>query len=195
HYRLKVEIEYFIALCEIPLPQLEGVDREKFKELRKLYREFSHKDALQIKEIEEVTNHDVKAVEYFIKNQFERLGLSAYKEYIHFGLTSQDINNTAIPLALKDAVTQVYFPQLKKVTDKLEDLQLMWENIPMLARTHGQPASPTLLGKEIKVFEVRLQEQIERLNYTPIAAKFGGATGNYNAHHVAYPDIDWLEFG
>lgn len=195
HYRLKVEIEYFIALCELPLPQLKGVDTDQYNELRQLYIDFSHDDAVQIKKIEKVTNHDVKAVEYFIKSQFERLGLSAYKEFIHFGLTSQDINNTAIPLALKDAVTDVYLPELEKVTEKLEDLRLAWENIPMLARTHGQPASPTRLGKEIKVFWIRLQEQIERLKYTPIAAKFGGATGSYNAHHVAYPEIDWLEFG
>ncbi len=194
-YRIKVEIEYFIALCELPLPQLSEVDPAVFPELRKIYGDFSLEDAKKVKEIEKVTNHDVKAVEYFIKDKFDELGLSKFKEFIHLGLTSQDINNTAIPLSLKDAVKRIYFPKLNELIQKLEDLALEWEKIPMLARTHGQPASPTLLGKEIKVFVVRLQEQLKRLEYTPIAAKFGGATGNFNAHQVAYPEINWLEFG
>ncbi len=195
NYRVKVEVEYFIALCKVPLPQLKAIGEGKLMELRKIYKDFSQADAIKIKDIEKVTNHDVKAVEYFLKERFDHLGLSEYKEFIHFGLTSQDINNTAVPLSLKDAVTEVYFPQLEKLVKKLDDLRLAWENIPMLAHTHGQPASPTRLGKEIQVFMVRLKEQIERLQYTPIAAKFGGATGNYNAHHVAYPEIDWLAFG
>jgi len=194
-YRIKVEIEYFIALCELPLPQLSKVDPAVFTELRKIYKDFSLEDAKKVKSIEAITNHDVKAVEYFIKDKFDELGLSEFKEFIHLGLTSQDINNTAIPLSLKDAVNRIYFPKLNELIAKLEDLALEWEKIPMLAKTHGQPASPTLLGKEIKVFVVRLQEQLKRLEYTPIAAKFGGATGNFNAHQVAYPEIDWLEFG
>lgn len=194
-YRVKVEIEYFIALCELPLPQLRSVSKDVFPELRKIYQDFSQEDALWIKEIEKTTNHDVKAVEYLVKEKFDLLGLADFKEFIHFGLTSQDINNTAVPLSLKEAVEFVYFPQLGELLNKLEDLKLRWENIPMLARTHGQPASPTRLGKEIAVFVVRLNEQIKRLQYTPIAAKFGGATGNYNAHHVAYPKINWLNFG
>lgn len=194
-YRIKVEVEYFIALCELPLPQLEGVDKTIFPKLRKIYQEFSLEDAKKVKSIESVTNHDVKAVEYFIKEKFEELGLSDSKEFIHLALTSQDINNTAVPLSLKDAITRIYFPKLNELITKLEDLSVTWENIPMLARTHGQPASPTRLGKEIKVYVVRLKEQLNRLEYTPIAAKFGGATGNFNAHHVAYPEIDWLDFG
>lgn len=194
-YRVKVEIEYFIALCELPLPQLQEIPTRKFEELRAIYRDFSLEDAQRVKEIEATTNHDVKAVEYLLKEKFDALNLTKYKEFIHLGLTSQDINNTAIPLSLKDAVNRIYFPMLQDLISKLEDLAVEWERIPMLARTHGQPASPTRLGKEINVFVVRLKEQLERLEYTPIAAKFGGATGNFNAHHVAYPKIDWLDFG
>lgn len=194
-YRVKVEIEYFIALCEIPLPQLQGIDHRIYEDLRKIYIDFSTEDALKIKEIESVTNHDVKAVEYFIKEKFDVLNLSQYKEFIHFGLTSQDINNTAIPLSIKDAIEEVYFPTLDSLTSKLADLSEEWENIPMLARTHGQPASPTRLGKELFVFVERINQQILFLQHIPNAAKFGGATGNYNAHKVAYPDIDWKSFG
>ncbi len=194
-YRVKVEIEYFIALCQLPLPQLKDVDASLFPKLRAIYEQFSLEDAQRIKDIEATTNHDVKAVEYFLKEQFDALGLAAQKEFIHFGLTSQDINNTAIPLSLKDAVNLVYFPQLEELLGKLEDLAVTWENIPMLAHTHGQPASPTRLGKEIQVFVVRLKEQLKLLKATPIAAKFGGATGNFNAHHVAYPELKWQAFG
>lgn len=194
-YRVKVEIEYFIALCELPLPQLESVDKHSFIALREIYSEFTTEDAQAIKDIEKVTNHDVKAVEYFIKEKFDRLHLSDYKEFIHFGLTSQDINNTAIPLSLKDAMNQVYIPQLLEVVDHLRQLVDEWESIPLLARTHGQPASPTRLGKEIEVFVVRIEEQLNLLNDIPSAAKFGGATGNFNAHKVAYPDVDWKAFG
>lgn len=194
-YRVKVEIEYFIALCELPLPQLESVDKHSFIALREIYSEFTTADAQAIKDIEKVTNHDVKAVEYFIKEKFDRLHLSDYKEFIHFGLTSQDINNTAIPLSLKDAMNQVYIPQLLEVVDHLRQLVDEWESIPLLARTHGQPASPTRLGKEIEVFVVRIEEQLNLLNDIPSAAKFGGATGNFNAHKVAYPDVDWKAFG
>ncbi|ADV47411.1 adenylosuccinate lyase [Cellulophaga sp. E16_2] len=194
-YRVRVEIEYFIALCEIPLPQLSSFDTSKFDSLRKIYTEFSSEDALAIKEIEKTTNHDVKAVEYFIKNKFDGLNLQAFKEFIHFGLTSQDINNTAIPLSLKDAMNEVYVPQYFEVLEELEALASEWKDIPMLARTHGQPASPTRLGKEIQVYVVRLKEQFNLLNDIPSAAKFGGATGNYNAHKVAYPAIDWKQFG
>lgn len=194
-YRVKIEVEYFIALCEWPLPQLNAVDDAIFPKLREIYKTFSLKDAQRVKTIEKTTNHDVKAVEYFLKEKFEECGLSESKEFIHFGLTSQDINNTAVPLSLKDGVNQVYFPQLDELIEKLKELALRWENIPMLARTHGQPASPTRLGKEIDVFVVRLQEQLKTLKATPIAAKFGGATGNFNAHHVAYPEIDWKAFG
>ncbi len=194
-YRVKVEIEYFIALCEIPLPQLQDIDKELYPELRKIYTDFATEDALKIKEIESVTNHDVKAVEYFIKEKFDALNLTKYKEFIHFGLTSQDINNTAIPLSIKEAVEEVYFPTLDTLTAKLADLSEEWENIPMLARTHGQPASPTRLGKELFVFVERINQQILFLQHIPNAAKFGGATGNYNAHKVAYPDIDWKAFG
>lgn len=194
-YRVKVEIEYFIALCELPLPQLESVDKHSFIALREMYSEFTTADAQAIKDIEKVTNHDVKAVEYFIKEKFDKLGLAGYKEFIHFGLTSQDINNTAIPLSLKDAINQVYVPQLLEVVDHLKQLVDEWENIPLLARTHGQPASPTRLGKEIQVFVVRIEEQLNLLNDIPSAAKFGGATGNFNAHKVAYPNIDWKAFG
>jgi adenylosuccinate lyase len=194
-YRVLVEIEYFIALCEIPLPQLESVDVSVFESLRAIYNDFSETDALAIKKIESVTNHDVKAVEYFIKEKFDNLGLSEYKEFIHFGLTSQDINNTAIPLSIKDAMNAVYVPEYLIVLNKLKDLSKDWAAISMLARTHGQPASPTRLGKEIEVFVVRLEEQFNLLNDIPSAAKFGGATGNFNAHHVAYPNIDWKAFG
>ena len=194
-YRVLVEIEYFIALCEIPLPQLKDVNHNIFESLRDIYRNFSTEDALWIKETEKVTNHDVKAVEYFIKNAFESLGLSQHKEFIHFGLTSQDINNTAIPLSTKEAFEKVYMPSLITLTSKLKDLSIEWHDVPMLARTHGQPASPTRLGKEIGVFVERLEEQMRLLFNIPFAAKFGGATGNYNAHHVAYPQIDWRKFG
>ena len=194
-YRVQVEIEYFIALCEIPLPQLADFNKAIFNDLRVIYQEFSSEDASKIKEIESVTNHDVKAVEYFIKEKFDTLNISEFKEFIHFGLTSQDINNTAIPLSIKDAMNDVYVPEYFNVLEKLEDLSKEWANIPMLARTHGQPASPTRLGKEIEVFVVRLKEQFNLLNDIPSAAKFGGATGNFNAHHVAYPSIDWKAFG
>ncbi len=194
-YRVLVEIEYFIALCEIPLPQLQSFDTGKFEALRKIYKEFTSEDAQDIKDIEKITNHDVKAVEYFIKKEFDKLGLEAHKEFIHFGLTSQDINNTAIPLSLKEAMNEVYVPQYFEVLKKLQSLVTEWADISMLARTHGQPASPTRLGKEIEVYVVRLKEQFNLLNDIPSAAKFGGATGNYNAHKVAYPDIDWKEFG
>ena len=194
-YRVLVEIEYFIALCEIPLPQLNDIDTAVFSDLRKIYQEFSSEDALATKKIEAVTNHDVKAVEYFIKEQFDTLGLQKYKEFIHFGLTSQDINNTAIPLSIKDAMNDSYVPEYFKVLEKLKELTTEWESISMLARTHGQPASPTRLGKEIQVFVTRLEEQFNLLNDIPNAAKFGGATGNFNAHKVAYPNIDWKAFG
>ncbi len=194
-YRVLVEIEYFIALCEIPLPQLESFDTALFSELRAIYKNFSQEDALAIKETEKVTNHDVKAVEYFIKDKFDALGLQQYKEFIHFGLTSQDINNTAVPLSIKEAIGDVYIGQYQSVLNKLKELATEWTDIPMLARTHGQPASPTRLGKEIAVFVVRLEEQFNLLNDIPSAAKFGGATGNFNAHKVAYPNIDWKAFG
>ncbi|WMI69961.1 adenylosuccinate lyase [Mangrovimonas sp. YM274] len=194
-YRVQVEIEYFIALCEIPLPQLADFDITLFDKLRAIYLNFSSEDALKIKDIESITNHDVKAVEYFIKEQFDALDIAKYKEFIHFGLTSQDINNTAIPLSIKEAMNDVYVPEYFSVVNKLKELVEEWADIPMLARTHGQPASPTRLGKEINVFVVRLEEQLALLNDIPSAAKFGGATGNYNAHKVAYPNIDWKEFG
>jgi adenylosuccinate lyase len=193
-YRVQVEVEYFIALVELPLPQLSDFDTSLFSELRDLYLKFSIADAQNVKDTEKVTNHDVKAVEYFIKSKFDALGLQQYKEFIHFGLTSQDINNTAIPLSLKDAMNDVYVPQLFELKDKLKELVKEWANIPMLARTHGQPASPTRLGKEIEVFVVRIEEQFELLNDIKSAAKFGGATGNFNAHKVAYPNIDWKGF-
>lgn len=194
-YRVLVEIEYFIALCEMPLPQLKSVDHAVFDDLRAIYKDFSADDANAIKKIESVTNHDVKAVEYFIKEKFDALNLSEYKEFIHFGLTSQDINNTAIPLSIKEAMNNVYVPEYVTVLEKLKALSKEWAEVSMLARTHGQPASPTRLGKEIDVFIVRLEEQFNLLNDIPSAAKFGGATGNFNAHHVAYPDIDWKAFG
>ncbi|CAG2531536.1 MAG TPA: adenylosuccinate lyase [Maribacter sp.] len=194
-YRVRVEIEYFIALCEIPLPQLSSFDSSKFETLRKIYTDFTTADAQEIKEIEKTTNHDVKAVEYFIKKAFDNLGISEFKEFIHFGLTSQDINNTAIPLSIKEAMNNVFVPQYFQLVEKLEELTKEWSDIPMLARTHGQPASPTRLGKEIMVFVTRLKEQFNLLNDIPSAAKFGGATGNFNAHLVAYPSIDWKAFG
>lgn len=194
-YRVRVEIEYFIYLCELPLPQLKEVDDGVFEKLRKLYLDFSAHDALRIKEIESVTNHDVKAVEYFIKEKFEDLGLSGFKEFIHFGLTSQDINNTATPLSLKEGFEELILPQLKDLERQLVEKAEEWKNIPMLARTHGQAASPTSLGKEIFVFVERLSNQLDMLDQVPYAAKFGGATGNFNAHHVAYPSINWVDFG
>ena len=194
-YRVKIEIEYFIALCSIPLPQLSGFDKLIYSDLRKIYTEFDSVDAQKIKDIEKVTNHDVKAVEYFIKEKFDLLGLKEFKEFIHFGLTSQDINNTAIPLSLKDAFFDVYLPELESLEQILVSLAQEWNDIPMLARTHGQPASPTLLGKEISVFAERISQQKKLLLQVPFAAKFGGATGNFNAHHVAYPAVDWKKFG
>lgn len=194
-YRVLVEVEYFIALCEAGLPQLKEVSPTVFDNLRNLYKNFTTEDALWIKDTELTTNHDVKAVEYFIKEKFESLGLSKYKEFIHFGLTSQDINNTAIPLSTKEAFQEVYLKSLIALVARLKELSMEWKNIPMLARTHGQPASPTRLGKEILVFVERLEEQMRLLFNIPFAAKFGGATGNYNAHHVAYPNVDWKQFG
>ncbi len=195
-YRVQVEIEYFITLCELPLPQLTGVDHGLFDTFRNIYRNFSEADAARVKEIESVTNHDVKAVEYFIKEQFDRIGgLEAYKEFIHFGLTSQDINNTSVPLSIKDALREVYYPQLEELIAQLRAYAEEWADIPMLAKTHGQPASPTRLGKEIMVFVYRLERQLAGLKALPVTAKFGGATGNFNAHHVAYPAFDWKAFG
>lgn len=195
-YRVRVEIEYFITLCELPLPQLKSIDHGLFKSFRELYQQFSETDAKRIKEIESVTNHDVKAIEYFIKEKFDAIGdLEAYKEFIHFGLTSQDINNTAIPLSIKDALAKVYCPLVQELIEQLQTYADEWADIPMLARTHGQPASPTRLGKEIEVFVYRLKRQLTTLKACPVTAKFGGATGNYNAHHVAYPEYDWKAFG
>ncbi|WP_370102480.1 adenylosuccinate lyase [Xanthomarina gelatinilytica] len=194
-YRVQVEIEYFITLCEQPLPQLKTFNTGLFEDLRAIYKNFTTIDASAIKEIEKVTNHDVKAVEYFIKEKFDGLGISEYKEFIHFGLTSQDINNTAVPLSIKEAMNQVYVPEFNILLNKLKELSKEWEQKPMLARTHGQPASPTRLGKEINVFVVRMEEQFNLLNDIPSASKFGGATGNFNAHKVAYPHIDWRAFG
>ena len=194
-YRVQVEVEYFIALCELPLPQLADFPKEKYANLRKLYQNFTEEEALKVKEIEQTTNHDVKAVEYFIKEAFDYLQLQPYKEFIHFGLTSQDINNTAIPLSIKEAVQQVYLPALEQLLSKLRSLVVQWKEVPLLARTHGQPASPTRLGKEFEVFVVRMEQQLQTLIAVPYAAKFGGATGNYNAHKVAYPNIDWKAFG
>jgi len=193
-YRIQVEIEYFISLCELPLDQLKGFPSEKFDDLRNLYKNFSSSSAERIKEIESITNHDVKAVEYLIKEVVDNLDLSEFKEFIHFGLTSQDINNTSVPLSIKDAFTEVFYPELLTVLDKLKSLSEDWKEIPMLARTHGQAASPTKLGKEIFVFVERIENQITLLNNIPFSAKFGGATGNFNAHHVAYPNHNWKEF-
>ena len=193
-YRVRVEIEYFIALCELPLPQLESFDHGLFERLRDIYRNFSPAEAQRVKDIERVTNHDVKAVEYFIKEEFDKMGgLDAYKEFIHFGLTSQDINNTSVPLSIKEALEKVYYPLLEELIEQLHDYAEEWKNVPMLAKTHGQPASPTRLGKEMMVYVYRLEEQLRALRDTPITAKFGGATGNMNAHHVAYPQYDWRE--
>ncbi|WP_027470649.1 adenylosuccinate lyase [Saccharicrinis fermentans] len=194
-YRVLVEIEYFIALCEQPLPQLADFDKSLYENLRNIYKEFQLEDAERIKEIECVTNHDVKAVEYFIKEKFDVLKLEQYKEFIHFGLTSQDINNTAIPYSLRDAVNDYYYPLLEELIDQLAELAEDWKEIPMLAKTHGQPASPTRLGKEMMVFVQRLQKQLSLLKGIPCSAKFGGATGNFNAHKVAYPNINWIDFG
>ncbi|MDO5489423.1 MAG: adenylosuccinate lyase [Bacteroidaceae bacterium] len=195
-YRVRVEIEYFITLCELPLPQLAQFPAELFSRLRQIYKEFSVADAQRVKDIERVTNHDVKAVEYFIKEQFDAIGgLEAYKEFIHFGLTSQDINNTSVPLSIKDALSEVYYPQLEELISQLEQYAADWAQVPMLAKTHGQPASPTRLGKEVQVFVYRLKRQLDMLKACPITAKFGGATGNFNAHHVAYPEYDWRAFG
>ena len=203
-YRVRVEVEYFIALCELPLPQLEGCP-VNYEALRDIYRNFTEQDAQCVKDIEKVTNHDVKAVEYFLKEKFDpspalpqresESGFAPYKEFIHFGLTSQDINNTSVPLSLKEALEEVYYPQLEELIDQLEAYAEEWKDIPMLAKTHGQPASPTRLGKEIRVFSYRLRRQMEMLKACPLTAKFGGATGNFNAHHVAYPTIDWRAFG
>ena len=195
-YRVRVEIEYFIALCELPLPQLAGVGSERFDQLRDIYRTFDEAKAQRVKDIEKVTNHDVKAVEYFIKEEFDAIGgLEPYKEFIHFGLTSQDINNTSVPLSLKEALEECYYPLLEQLIEQLKQYAETWKDVPMLAKTHGQPASPTRLGKEIGVFAYRLEEQLAQLKACKMSAKFGGATGNYNAHHVAYPQIDWREFG
>lgn len=194
-YRVLVEVEYFIALCELPLPQLANFDKSFFPQLRKIVSDFSLEDAVRIKDIEKVTNHDVKAVEYFLKEEFDKLNLQAFKEFIHFGLTSQDINNTAVPKSIIDALDQEYYPAIYDLVDKLDDLADEWKNIPMLARTHGQPASPTNLGKEIRIFSERIKIQLEQLKSIPCDAKFGGATGNFNAHHVAYPEISWKAFG
>lgn len=193
-YRVKVEIEYFIALCVLPLPQLAGVDHALFGELRDIYAKFSVDDAQRVKDIESVTNHDVKAVEYFIKEQFDRLGLAQYKEFIHFGLTSQDINNTSVPMLIRDSLHEAYLPLLDEMVGLLNQYAEEWKDIPMLAKTHGQPASPTRLGKEIRVFAYRLEKQIELLKQVPVSGKFGGATGNFNAHRVAFPDRDWRAF-
>lgn len=195
-YRVRVEIEYFITLCELPLPQLESFDHQLFSRLRDIYLHFDEKNAARIKEIEKTTNHDVKAVEYFIKEQFDEIGgLEAYKEFIHFGLTSQDINNTSIPLSLKEALEDVYYPQVEELIAQLQTYADEWKDVPMLAKTHGQPASPTRLGKEIMVYVYRLSEQLKSLKACKLTAKFGGATGNFNAHHVAYPHFDWKTFG
>ena len=202
-YRVRVEIEYFITLCELPLPQLESFDKGLFERLRDIYRNFSEADAQRVKDIEKVTNHDVKAVEYFIKENFDEIEkqstvncqLSTVKEFIHFGLTSQDINNTSVPLTIKDALTEVYYPQVEELIAQLKEYADDWKDIPMLAKTHGQPASPTRLGKEVMVYVYRLTEQLNQLKACKITAKFGGATGNYNAHHIAYPDYDWKAFG
>lgn len=193
-YRVKVEIEYFIALCKLPLPQLAGVDHALFGELRDIYAKFSVDGAQRVKDIESVTNHDVKAVEYFIKEQFDRLGLAQYKEFIHFGLTSQDINNTSVPMLIRDSLHEAYLPLLDEMVGLLNQYAEEWKDIPMLAKTHGQPASPTRLGKEIRVFAYRLEKQIELLKQVPVSGKFGGATGNFNAHRVAFPDRDWRAF-
>jgi adenylosuccinate lyase len=193
-YRIKVEIEYFIGLCELPLPQLLDFNLSEFEKLQKIYLEFTEQDAQRIKDIEQITNHDVKAVEYFIKEKFDELGMREFKEFIHFGLTSQDINNTAVPLSMKEAYRNILWPLLDEIQETLYKFAEQWKGIPMLARTHGQPASPTILGKEMMVFVDRLEQQINLLKAVPFSGKFGGATGNFNAHHIAYPDIDWMDF-
>jgi len=191
-YRVRVEIEYFITLCELPLPQLASFDSALFARLREIYQNFDENDAQRVKDIEKVTNHDVKAVEYFIKEEFDKIGgLDAYKEFIHFGLTSQDINNTSVPLSVKEALQDVFYPQVEELIAQLQTYADEWKDVPMLAKTHGQPASPTRLGKEIMVYVYRLTEQLNSLKACKVTAKFGGATGNYNAHHVAYPQYDW----
>lgn len=195
-YRIRVEIEYFITLCELPLPQLEGFDSSLFERLRNIYRDFNEASAMRVKEIENTTNHDVKAVEYFIKEEFDKIGgLDDYKEFIHFGLTSQDINNTSVPLSVKEALEEVFYPQVGELIAQLKEYAEAWKDVPMLAKTHGQPASPTRLGKEVEVYVYRLSEQLATLRNCKITAKFGGATGNFNAHHVAYPQHDWRAFG
>lgn len=195
-YRVRVEIEYFITLCELPLPQLASFDHTLFERLRDIYRNFDENEAQRVKDIEKITNHDVKAVEYFIKEEFDKIGgLDAYKEFIHFGLTSQDINNTSVPLSVKESLEQVYYPQVEELIAQLQTYADEWKDVPMLAKTHGQPASPTRLGKEIMVYVYRLTEQLNSMKACKITAKFGGATGNYNAHHVAYPEFDWKAFG
>ena len=195
-YRVRVEIEYFITLCELPLPQLASFDHALFDRLRNIYRSFNEESAQHVKDIEKVTNHDVKAVEYFLKEEFDKIGgLEAYKEFIHFGLTSQDINNTSVPLSIKEALEEVYYPQVEELIDQLQQYADEWKDVPMLAKTHGQPASPTRLGKEVMVFVYRLTEQLKELKACKMTAKFGGATGNFNAHHVAYPNYDWKAFG
>ena len=194
-YRVRVEIEYFIALCELPVPQLQSIDKSLFEALRNIYKNFSLADAETVKNTEKVTNHDVKAVEYFIKGKFDEMGLSDYKEFIHFGLTSQDINNTSVPMMVKESLQNVFIPAVEELIAKLNQFAEDWKEVPMLAKTHGQPASPTRLGKEIKVFAYRLEEQLATLKTVKYTAKFGGATGNFNAHHVAYPATDWRAFG
>lgn len=195
-YRIRVEIEYFITLCELPLPQLASFNHDLFEQLRDIYRKFDEAGAARVKEIEKTTNHDVKAVEYFIKEEFDKIeGLDEYKEFIHFGLTSQDINNTSVPLSIKEALEEVYYPQVEELIQQLKEYAEEWKDVPMLAKTHGQPASPTRLGKEIEVYVYRLSEQLESLRSCKFTAKFGGATGNFNAHHVAYPTYDWRAFG
>lgn len=195
-YRVRVEIEYFITLCELPLPQLASFDHQLFETLRNIYRNLDVQEAQRVKDIEKVTNHDVKAVEYFIKEEFDKIGgLDAYKEFIHFGLTSQDINNTSVPLSIKEALEEVYYPQVEELIAQLQTYADEWKDVPMLAKTHGQPASPTRLGKEVMVYVYRLSEQLAELRRVKLTAKFGGATGNYNAHRVAYPEIDWRKFG
>jgi adenylosuccinate lyase len=193
-YRVRVEIEYFISLCDLPLPQLKDFDKSLYSDIRDIYENFSNEDALAIKEIEKTTNHDVKAVEYFIKNKFTDLGINEQQEFVHFGLTSQDINNTSVPLSLKEALNDVYYPMLDDALNSIKSKATEWKNIPMLAKTHGQPASPTRLGKEFYVFVERLEKQIKQVNAIPFSAKFGGATGNLNAHQVAYPEYNWVEF-
>jgi len=193
-YRVFTETEYFVALCELPLPQLKEIPAEKLEKLREVHQEFSVENAKRVKEIESVTNHDVKAVEYFLKEEFDRIGLGKYKEFIHFGLTSQDANNTALPKSIHDALDAEYYPLMQQLLEKLDELAEQWKDVPMLAKTHGQPASPTKLGKEIKVFTERFRVQLEQLRALPCQAKFGGATGNFNAHFAAYPNIDWQQF-